>query len=82
MLVWHLSEGATAMSDPETTAYWPATTEAAVLNTSIGGLLRDAVAAASSEPDLISCGSTPPLGFGAVIPSLRRFGEYVRSLAG
>src|ERR1700761_134980 len=46
------SEGATAMSDPETTAYWPATTEAAVLNTSIGQLLRDAAAAVPERPAL------------------------------
>jgi fatty-acyl-CoA synthase len=51
MLVWHLSEGATAMSDPETKAYWPGTTEAAVLNTSIGRLLRDA---AASVPDRLA----------------------------
>src|SRR6201996_135247 len=53
MLVWHLSEGATAMSDPETTAYWPATTETAVLNTSIGQLLRDAAAAVPDRLALV-----------------------------
>jgi fatty-acyl-CoA synthase len=53
MLVWHLSEGATAMSDPETKAYWPATTEAAVLNTSIGQLLRDAAAAVPDRLALV-----------------------------
>jgi fatty-acyl-CoA synthase len=53
MLVWHLSEGATAMSDPETTAYWPATTEAVVLDTSIGQLLRDAAAAVPDRLALV-----------------------------
>jgi fatty-acyl-CoA synthase len=41
------------MSDPGTAAYWPATSEAAVLNTSIGQLLRDAAAAVPDRLALV-----------------------------
>jgi fatty-acyl-CoA synthase len=41
------------MSDPATTAYWPATTEATVLDTSIGQLLRDAAAAVPDRLALV-----------------------------
>ena len=41
------------MPDPATTAYWPATTEATVLDTSIGELLRDAAAAVPDRLALV-----------------------------
>jgi fatty-acyl-CoA synthase len=41
------------MPNPATTAYWPATTEATVLDTSIGELLRDAAAAAPDRLALV-----------------------------
>ena len=41
------------MPYPETAAYWPATTETAVLNTSIGQLLRDAAAAVPDRLALV-----------------------------